>query len=390
MPRVLLVHEPPDGGVAVNAFQLAMGLRAHGWDVEIAGPRASRIYDDAHASGVPVHRLSFARGYRQLQPDAAAFGRLVSLLADGGYDLVHCHSTKAGILGRLAAASRRLPAVYSPHCFAFSMARSAALLKTAVLVERMLAPLTAATICVCEAERAAAVRRRIGPAERLHVVRNACAECDDAVEPDAELAALASSGPLAAAVTVLRRQKGIDVLLRAVPLVIARIPEARFAVIGEGPLAEQLREQAGTLGLAERVRFLPFTAPTARYLRAIDVFVLPSRWEGLSIGLLEALACGVPQVATDVGGTAEAVTEETGLLVAADDVAGLADALCALLGDPARRARLSEASRRRHAECFTLERMVEETARVYYAALGRPLRRSYGRSTAPASGALPQ
>ena len=93
--------------------------------------------------------------------------------------------------------------------------------------------------------------------------------------------------------------------------------------------------------------------------------MLPSGWEALPIGVLEALACGVPQVATDVGGTGEAVSAETGVLVPPGDPSALADALVALLGDPARRAAMAEASVARHRERFTVERMVAETAAVY-------------------------
>ena len=111
--------------------------------------------------------------------------------------------------------------------------------------------------------------------------------------------------------------------------------------------------------------FLPFTAPSARQLRATDVYVLSSAWEAFSIGVLEALACGVPQVATDVGGTREVVDDETGILVPPHDPSALAEALVALLSDPERRARLATASQARHSERFGLDRMVAATASLY-------------------------
>jgi glycosyltransferase involved in cell wall biosynthesis len=142
------------------------------------------------------------------------------------------------------------------------------------------------------------------------------------------------------------------------------MPAATIAVIGDGPELQALRAAADP-----RVVFAPFHAPAARHLRALDVYVLPSAWEAFPIGVLEALACGVPQVATDVGGTREAVTPDTGILVPPSDPRALADAVIALLRDPARRERMAAASRARHAAHFTVERMVAETAAVYDAVL---------------------
>jgi len=137
--------------------------------------------------------------------------------------------------------------------------------------------------------------------------------------------------------------------------------------VGDGPLRDELHAHAAGLGLdAEpRFAFLPFSPPAARHLRALDVFVLPSAWEAFPIAVLEALACGVPQVATNVGGTGEAVVAETGLLVPRRDPTAMADALVELLSAPGRRATMAEASQRRHAESFGLERMVASTAAAY-------------------------
>jgi glycosyltransferase involved in cell wall biosynthesis len=136
-------------------------------------------------------------------------------------------------------------------------------------------------------------------------------------------------------------------------------------------LHDPLQARAKSLGLEtdERFALLPFTPPAARALKALDVYVLPSAWEAFPIGLLEALACGVPQVVSDVGGNGEAVTPETGTLVPPNDPCALADAIVALLSDPRRRAAAAESSRRRHAEHFGIARMIAETAAVYDAVL---------------------
>jgi glycosyltransferase involved in cell wall biosynthesis len=225
-----------------------------------------------------------------------------------------------------------------------------------VVVERALAPLTAALICVCEFERGLARERGLRP-RGLAVVHNGCPPCPDV--PAADMPA----GLVVGAVSTFRPAKALDVLIDAMRMV----PDARLVLAGEGPLEAELRSRAEGL----EATFLPYQAPPARYLKGFDVYVLSSAWEAFPIGPLEAQACGVPQVVTAVGGTRESVVPETGIVVAPRDPHALADALNALLGDPARRAAMSAASRERHARHFTVEKMVAGTAAVYDRVLGR-------------------
>lgn len=366
MARVLEVFEPPDGGVAENVRQLALALGEHGHRVELAGPLEAIIYPELEAAGTAIRRLPFARGYGRPRDDAAALRALLATVRTGGCDLVHCHSAKAGVLGRLAARAAGVPAIYTPHSFPFVGDFGALRRIFATAVERALAPLSAAIVCVSEEERRAGIASGIA-ARRMRVIHNGCAPCAEDVEPDPALLALGDGSPVAGAVSVLREQKRVDVLLDAAPAVLEQVPEARVAVVGDGPLRDELHARAAALGLNEEPRFafLPFDPPASRHLRALDVFVLPSAWESFPIGVLEALACGVPQVTSDVGGTAEAVTPETGVLVPPRDPAALAGALVELLTDPGRRAEMATASRARHAERFGVEGMVTATARLY-------------------------
>lgn len=371
--RVLLLFEPPDGGAAENVVQLTLGLRAEGFEPELAGPLESVIYERARAAGVAVWPLSLERGYGRPHRDLAALRLLVGLIRGRHYDLVHCHAAKAGVLGRLAATALGKPVIYTSHSFPFVGDFSEARRLFSIGVERALGPLSDAILCVCESERQEALDHKLTDPSALHVIYNACAPCLKDIEPDPSLSRMREGGPVAAAVTVLRAQKSVDVLLDAAPLVFERVPDARIAVVGDGPLREELHAHAARLGLDkdERFAFLPFEAPPARHLRAMDLYVLPSSWEAFPIGVLEAMACGVPQVATDVGGTGEAVTPDTGRMVPKRDPRALAEAMCELLSDPERLEAMAEASRARHAKQYTLERMVAETAGLYRHVLER-------------------
>jgi glycosyltransferase involved in cell wall biosynthesis len=366
--RCLHVFSAPDGGVPQIVMQLAIGLSDRGWDSDVAGPESASIYEALESRGIPIVRLPFRPGYRHALDDARVLRGLISLLRRGGFDLVHARSDKAGVLGRLAARAVGVPAVYNSAGWSFHPAyRSPASRSFSLFVERLLAPHTAAYICVSEAERQFALEHRIAPPETLHVVRNGVPDWNRAAEPDPELERFSKQGPLAGCVTVLRPEKGVDVLLEAIPHVLDQLPEARVAVVGNGLLGEGLRRQARALGLNDRLRFFDYLGPSARQLQSLDVYVHPPpRYEPFGIGLVEAMACGVPQVTTAVGGASEVVRNgETGLFCRPNDELHLAGQIVRLLKDDDLRARMSEASRERHRRDFTSDRMVRETASVF-------------------------
>jgi glycosyltransferase involved in cell wall biosynthesis len=156
--------------------------------------------------------------------------------------------------------------------------------------------------------------------------------------------------------------KGLDVLLEAV----VPLPEVELLIAGDGPERDALLADAARRGLDTRIQLLPWSEKTRALLDEIDIFVLPSRLEGLPLSILEAMTAGRPVVATDVGSVTEAVVEgTTGLVVPAGEVGPLRDALEQLAEDPEQRKRMGEAGRRRALELFTTDRMARDFERVY-------------------------
>jgi len=348
MARIALVCEPPDGGAAEHVAQLVRGLPAHGHEPVLYAP-------EAFAPAVDFVPLPFRRDYAHPADDARAFAQLVRELR--GFDLVHAHSSKAGVVARLAGWSSRRPVVYTPHGFPFVGEMREARRVFSHVVERLLAPPTAAIIGVCAFERDLARANQLHP-RMLAVVHNGSPACDGPLK---------RPGLVVGTVSALRRGKGVDVFLDAVPAILAAVPGAELVIAGEGPQAAELQAHPS----AKLVRWEPYRPPASNHLRELDVYVLASSWEAFPIGPLEALACGVPQVVTAVGGTREAVVPETGLLIGPRDPGSLAAAVVELLQDEPRRMAMRAASRERHAAQFTVDRMVAGTAAVYARVLSR-------------------
>jgi glycosyltransferase involved in cell wall biosynthesis len=221
-----------------------------------------------------------------------------------------------------------------------------------------------------------ATRRRLldafgWPPGAVVVVRNAVPAERFAVPPDPGLRAELSGGrpdlPLVLVPARLHEQKGHDVLLAAA----ARLPGVRFACAGDGPLSAVLSRRAGDLGVGERVRFLGHRDDLPALLAACDLVVLPSRYEGLPICLIEAMAAGRGVVATDIEGTREIVRDgETGILVPVDDATALAGAIEAA-SRPGEAARLGAAGRARVGEEFSASHMVRAIVAEYDRLLAR-------------------
>ena len=309
---------------------------------------------------------------RSIRPagDLAHLGALVRLLREARPDVLHTHSSKAGVLGRLAAREVGLDAtVHTPHTFAFLFADMFGPLKRALFrgLEQALAGSTARVVAVSRSEAATIRAAGVVPAERLRVVPNgidpapwrAAVPC-----PRAELG-VAPDAPLVLVAGLLNVAKGQDLALRA--LARPELAQVELLVAGHGELEAELRALAGALGVASRAHFLGWRDDLPRLMAAADALLLPSRWEGLPYVVLQAFAAGLPVCAARVDGALELVEEgRTGTLADVGDVAGLAAALARLLALPrAARADLGRAGAARVEAGYTVERMAEGLDGVY-------------------------
>jgi glycosyltransferase involved in cell wall biosynthesis len=314
---VLHVSQPTEAGVAVIAAQLAAHQTALGWSVAVAcprygdgptgpaGPRPSWLARAAEAAGARVLGWEATRS-----PGRSAFaeaGRLRELIREVGPDLVHLHSSKAGLAGRLALRGS-LPTVFQPHAWSFE-AVTGPTRAAALGWERWATRWTDLTICVSAREQQDG--ERAGVRGRFAVVPNGVDT--DFFTPGDKTAARAALGlsddrPLALVLGRLCPQKGQDLLLDVWPLVLDRLPNARLALVGDGPDRELLAARiAADPRLAGSVLLPGATEDAPSWYRAADLLVVPSRWEGMALAPLEAMACGLPVAGFEVAGVRESV-----------------------------------------------------------------------------------
>lgn len=357
-PSVLQVLQPADGGVAEHVLRLSLGLAERGWRVEVVTGAESAIRERLEDAGIRVHTLPLVRPPGSA--DLRAARDLRALDRAGGFDVVHGHSSKAGALVR-AALPRAKRLVYTPHCFSFAadLGRGGA---AYALAEQALVPRSGQVVAACDWERRAGEERLRGLRSRIRTIHYGVLPCAGA-DPDPDLVAFAGGEPLAGMVSVLRPQKDPLTLVRAAAGLSG---PGRVAIVGNGDLAGDVAAEIERLGAGERIRLFPFRGTSAPYLSALDLFVLPSRWESLPIAIPEAMVCGLPVLSTTVCGIPEAVEDGiNGRLVPPGDVDALRAALEGLLSDPAGLRRMGAAGAERASERFTLPRMVDEIEGLY-------------------------
>jgi sugar transferase (PEP-CTERM/EpsH1 system associated) len=242
-------------------------------------------------------------------------------------------------------------------------------------VNRLTAPLDDCVIAVSEEVRQAEIREASVKPAKVQLIYNAIDPYNYATGDHLSLASnrerllqeldIPEQAFLVGTVGRLHPQKGFSQLLEAFAAVQSKIPRARLVIVGEGELRVKLMKRANDLGISAYATFAGHREDIPALLSALDVFVLPSLWEGLPMALLEAMASGLPVVASAVGGIPEVVVEgETGLLVPAGDVKGLVEALCVLSDENLRR-RMGQAGQARVCDLFSIQHLVSRIENLY-------------------------
>lgn len=331
------------GGAQENTLATVRGLSPDRFDRVLVAGRGG-VLDSAAASIPGVRFLQVDSLVREIRPswDFRAFRGLESVLreekrlAAGLPLIVHTHSSKAGILGR--AAARRAGAdlvLHSIHGFGFHDGQAAPVRRLFVGLERMASRWTDAFVAVSEENIRLGIREKIFTGDRCRLIRSGFDTkrfLAGSRDTGRRILGLPADVPVVGTVAVFKPQKAPLDFVGVAQKVAAAYPEARFVMVGDGELRPAAVRAVETASLSERFLFAGWREEIPDLLRAFDVFLLTSRWEGLPKVVPQALLSGVPVVATAVDGTREIVDDgQDGFLCPPGDVAGLADRVVRIL-----------------------------------------------------------
>jgi glycosyltransferase involved in cell wall biosynthesis len=350
-------------------------LRREGFEVHGACARGKSLQFDLQ---IPVHPIPFSRHPLTLRHLSALFA-LIGLMRRERFDVVHVHTPIAAVLGRIAAWIARVPhVVYTAHGFAFHDGTPRRLRRAMIVLERFLCRRMTDVLFLQsreDLEMADALRIR---ARREGAIWIGNGVSVDRFRPGRDDSVRAEFGfdpedPVVIFVGRLIREKGLPELLEALVLVRREFPRVRLLVVGATMMGpgnadgvEVARRWAGRLKIEAAVRFTGLRNDVERLLRAADLLVLPSHREGMPRSILEAMATGIPVVATDIRGCREEVVHgETGLLVPVGDPVRLAGAIVEILRDPVKREAMGVAGRRRALELFDEEKVLDRQVEVF-------------------------
>jgi glycosyltransferase involved in cell wall biosynthesis len=371
------------GGAQENTLLTARGHVERGHRVVLVtgpspGPEGALLAAHTVAGMTIIEVPSLVRQISPVQ-DLRVYRALKRLFRRERFDVVHTHSSKAGILGRLAARRAGVPlVVHTVHGQAFHPYQARWLNTLYVLSERLAARHCDRILAVAQAMVDQCVAARVAPAAMYRVVYSGMdIEAFLAARPEPALRqslGIPEGVPVVGKIARLFELKGHACLLDAAPRIVAAVPEVRFLLVGDGVLRESLAQRAAGLGLANRVVFAGLVPPAdvCRYTALMDVLVHLSLREGLPRAVVQGLASAVPAVAFALDGTPEVVIDGvTGRLCTPGDTEGVASAVIGLLRDPTLRRRLGEAGRERVRTQFCWRRMAALIETEYVEGLHR-------------------
>jgi len=345
------------GGAETFVRYTAPYLRSNGWDLRVITMiSGGALVEELRQKNVPVLELDM-----DSKADLSALLRLVRLWKQDKPDILHTHLYHAGITGRIFGSWLNIKAIVV-HQHGPEVERNG----FRSWLDASTSPRVTQFIASCFAVSRTMQDREGIPSQKIKVIYNGIripnrldtAKPIEWQEPE--------GSTKIACVGRFMPEKGQEYLLDAMAILKSNGYSPHLVFFGDGPLLTHIKSQSQKYGMSSQITFMDVRRDILEWLPHFDIFVLPSAWEGISLALLEAMASGLPVIATAVGGTSEVVIDyENGILVPSGDVSALADALIVLIDNPDLRTRMGEAAHQRISQEFTVDQSVNKISHLY-------------------------
>jgi len=356
-PLILILITKADiGGAQVHVLETLKRLKSR-YHFILATGEYGYLTTRAQEHGIEVRVLNHLKRPISLPEDRRGNAECVALLRELKPDLLHTHSSKAGVVGRMAAWRVGIPSLFTAHGWAFTEGAPAIQRAYGLLAESLMCRLPGRVVTISDYDFQLAKRYHIGAGRNRYLVKNGISNPPKhehgAAQPELQILTIGRLSPVKNHLMFLE--------------ILATLSIPFYAqIIGEGECRAALEERIQSLGLADKVELLGEVSQTTEYLANADLFALTSNYEGLPLSVLEAMSMGLPVVATNVGGVKEAVLhEQSGLLSVRGDMTQFTANIEKLGKDPALRRRYGETALSHYTQNFTADRMVDEIELIY-------------------------
>jgi glycosyltransferase involved in cell wall biosynthesis len=370
MIKILYILEATSGGTQKHVIDIAKKIDKSEFQIDIiySTDRNKNFVQESkgifnNTIGLPIKRsASFT--------DISNIIKMRRIILENNYDIVHCHSTKAGFVGRLAAFVSRHPnVIYSPHGFMFCDNRILMKRYLYLTMEKYLGYLTQKLIAVSGSERDLAIQHNIVPNKKIITLYNSIDPSDfDDFNYINNVPEKMKNGSEIILGTVgrLYYQKDPITLIKSFKIINSKFPNTKLVMVGDGPLEQVCIKLIDKLGLNSKIDLTGYQKNSKAYYKMFDIFILSSHYEGLPYALLEAMSMGIPSVGTDVVGIKDLILNgSTGYLADEEDYKGLANAVINLLSNPQLLSEFSENSKRITRENFNFNNGIKEYQEFY-------------------------
>jgi len=370
MIKILYILEATSGGTQKHVIDIAKKIDRSEFQIDIvySSDRNKNFVEESkgifnRTYGLPIKRsASFT--------DVSNILRMRKIILENKYDVVHCHSTKAGFVGRLAAFVSRHPnVIYSPHGFMFCDNRILFKRYLYLTMEKYLGHMTRKLIAVSGSEKELALEHNIVPNKKIITLYNSIdhSEYDDFNYENRILEKLKNGSEIVlGTVGRLYYQKDPVTLIKSFKIINDKFPNTKLVMVGDGPLEQVCIKLIDSLGLTDKIDLAGYQKNSKAYYKTFDIFMLSSHYEGLPYALLEAMSMGIPSIGTNVVGIKDLIINgTTGYLAEEEDYQGLADAAITLLNRPELLTEFSQNAKKITRENFDFNNGIKQYEQFY-------------------------
>jgi glycosyltransferase involved in cell wall biosynthesis len=370
MIKILYILEATSGGTQKHVIDIAKKIDKSEFQLDIiySTDRNKNFVQESkgifnNTIGLPIKRsASFT--------DISNIIKMRKIILENNYDIVHCHSTKAGYVGRLAAFVSRHPnIIYSPHGFMFCDNRILMKRFLYLKMEKYLGYVTQKLVAVSGSERDIAIEHNIVPNKKIITLYNSIdpSDFDDFTYINRITEKIKEGSEIIlGTVGRLYYQKDPITLIKSFKIINNRFPNTKLVMVGDGPLEQVCIKLIDKLGLKSKIDLTGYQKNSKAYYKIFDIFMLSSHYEGLPYALLEAMSMGIPSIGTNVVGIKDLILNgRTGYLAEEEDYNGLADAVINLLSNPQIMSEFSENAKNITRENFNFNNGIKEYQEFY-------------------------